>query len=127
MKRFALIAILATPALADGGITVQLPAEAEIAKAASPEFLMELVVANVIGSNCGGFQTDQGEWTLLTGTADRVAEAIGVVDASEYDDKFYGPAFDLLDQPGACETEGPKIKPLIQRLKAMGGDTKPIG
>lgn len=128
MKRLALLtALIASPALADGGITVKLPDDARIAAAASPEVLMELVVANVIGSNCAGFETTQGEWTLLTGTADKVAEAIGVRDAGDYDDRFYGPAFDLLDRPGSCATEGPKIRPLIERLKAMGGDTLPLG
>ncbi|MCU0826692.1 MAG: hypothetical protein MUE52_04650 [Tabrizicola sp.] len=127
MRRLALLtALIAGPALADGGITVKLPDDTQIAAAASPEFLMELVVANVIGSNCTGFQINQGEWTLLTGTADKVAEAIGVMDAGEYDDSYYHPAFDLLDQPGSCATEGPKIQPLIERLRAMGGDTLPL-
>ncbi|MGL4236543.1 hypothetical protein [Tabrizicola sp.] len=127
MRLAVLIALLATPSLADGGITVQLPDDAKIAEAATPEFLTELVNANVIGMNCPGFEIDQGEWTLITGTADKVAEAIGVMDAGEYDDKFYGPAFAMLDKPESCAKEGPKIDPLIERLKAMGGDTKPIG
>jgi hypothetical protein len=126
MKRLALIALLASPAYSDGGITVKLPDDAAIAKAASPEFLMELVVANVVGSNCPGFENDQGEWTLLTGTADKVAAALKI-DTAAYDDRFYGPAFDLLDKTDTCATEGPKIAPLIERLRAMGGDTRPLG
>jgi hypothetical protein len=126
MKHILLITLLAAPAFADGGITVRLPDDARIAEAAKPEFLAELVVANVIGMNCPGFEIDQGEWTLITGTADKVAAALKI-ETTAYDDQFYGPAFAMLDKPGSCEAEGPKIAPLIEKLKAMGGDTKPIG
>ncbi len=122
----ALALPLAGPALADGGVTVQLPDPGRIASAASPEFLMQLVMANVVGMNCQGFILTDGEWALITGTADRVAEALQI-DTGAYDDQFYGPAFAALDQPGTCAAEGPKIAPLIDRLKEMGGSTDPIG
>ena len=48
------------------------------------------------------------------------------LDASAYDKQFYGPAFQLLDDPGACDRIGPRAKPLIARLKAMGGGTTPL-
>ena len=130
MFRALILTLLATPALAENPGFVTLPDDATIAKAATPELLMELVVANVVGQNCRGFESSQGEWALLTGTADKVAAAIGVGDTGDYDDKFYGPAFDLLDKPETCTTEGPKIAPLVERLKAMGGDTillRPLG
>ena len=126
MRRIALLVLLATPALADGGITVKLPDDAKIAEAASQEFLMELVQANVVGMNCPGFMLSDGEWTLITQTADKVA-AVLKLDTSAYDDQFYGPAFASLDQPATCGNDGPKIKPLVERLKAMGGGTDPIG
>jgi hypothetical protein len=122
----ALTLALAGPALADGGITVQLPRAAEIAAVASPQFLHDLVNANVIGSNCPGYELTDGQSTLLTGSADMVAEQLGLtIDA--YDAEYYGPAFDLLDKPGSCKELGPAIAPLIDRLKAMGGDTVAIG
>jgi hypothetical protein len=130
MFRTLILTLLATPALAQDPGFVTLPDDAAVAKAAMPEFPMELVVANVVGMNCADYRIDDGQWALLTGTADKVAEAIGVKDASEYDDKFYGPAFDMLDKPETCATEGPKIAPLVERLKAMGGDTtllRPLG
>jgi hypothetical protein len=130
MFRALLLTLLATPALADDPGFVTLPDDSHIAGAATPGFLMELVVANVVGMNCVSYQIGDGEWALLTGTADKVAEAIKVKDATEYDEKYYGPAFDLLDKPETCVTEGPKIAPLIARLKAMGGDTlllRPLG
>lgn len=130
MKRLTLTLFLAgptlTPAFADGGVTVQLPDPGQIASAASPGFLMELVMANVTGMNCPGATLTDGEWALITGTADRVAEALQI-DTGSYDDQFYGPAFAAIDQPGTCEAEGPRIAPLIERLESMGGSTDPIG
>ncbi|MGB4826776.1 MAG: hypothetical protein WBP18_05785 [Paracoccaceae bacterium] len=117
---------LTAPALADGGVTVKLPPTEAVAKAASPDFLTQLVMANVVGMNCPGFTLSDGEWALITGTADRVAKALKI-STGAYDDQFYGPAFAALDQPGTCAAEGPKIAPLIKRLKSMGGSTDPIG
>lgn len=113
---------LATPALAKGASTVILPSDAAIAKAATPIFLAELVQANVVAMNCPGFGLDDGEWALVTGTADKVAAALGI-SAAAYDDRFYTPAFAALEDPDACDTRGPKIAPLIKRLKSMGGST----
>ncbi len=127
MKRlFLALALTASPVLADGGVKVQLPDPGQIAGAASADFLMALVMANVVGMNCEGFILTDGEWALITGTADRVSEALQI-DTGTYDDQFYGPAFAALDQPGTCGAEGPKIAPLIGRLKSMGGSTDPIG
>lgn len=126
IRPLALLVLTATPAFADGGVTVQLPDAGQIASAASPGFLTQLVMANVVGMNCPGFILTDGEWALITGTADKVADALNI-DTGTYDDQFYGPAFTALDQPGTCETEGPKIAPLIDRLKSMGGSTDSIG
>ena len=126
MRKLLLLPLLAAPAFADGGITVQLPPDARIAEAASAEFLMDLVQANVVGMNCPGFPLTDGEWTLISQTADKVA-AVLKIDTAAYDDKFYGPAFASLDKPDTCAKDGPKIKPLIDKLKAMGGGTDAIG
>ena len=48
------------------------------------------------------------------------------LDAASYDRAYYGPAFKLLDDPGACDRIGPTARPLIDRLVGMGGDTTPI-
>lgn len=117
---------LAAPALADGGVTVALPDPGSVARVADETFLHQLVLANVVGMNCDGFRLTDGEWALITGTADLVAAALKL-DTAAYDSGFYGPAFDALDRPETCATEGPKIAPLIERLKAMGGGTTPIG
>lgn len=123
---FLMLAVLAGPALADGGVTVRLPEAAQLSAAASPDLLHQLVLANVIGSNCPAFAISDGEWALLTGSADMVAEVLEL-DTARYDAEFYGPAFATLDQPGACEAHGPGVRTVIDQLKAMGGSTDPIG
>ncbi len=126
MRVFVLsLALLPLPVLADGGITVKLPPDAEIAAAATPEFLMELVQANVVGMNCPDHAINDGEWALLTQTADQVA-AVLQIDTGAYDDRFYGPAFASLDKAETCAADGPKIGPLIDRLIMMGGGTEAI-
>jgi hypothetical protein len=122
MKRLALFALLASPAFAQEADLVTLPDEKLLTEMAGPELLKELVTANVIGMNCADFLISQGEWALLVGTADKVAEILSV-DTASYDETYYGPAFSLLDNPESCAAEGPKITPLIERLKAAGGDT----
>ena len=69
----------------------------------------------------------------LIATADVVVENFrpGVMarlglDARSYDQKYYGPAFKLLEDPGACDRIGPTAKPLIRRLIQMGGGTTPL-
>ncbi len=71
------------------------------------------------------YEITDGEWTLITGTGDLLAAKLGL-DASAYDRSYYGPAFKLLDDPGACDRVGPTAKPLIQRLVGMGGGTTPL-
>lgn len=105
-------------AFADGA--VRLPPDATLAQAASPAFLAELVQANVVGMNCGGYRLADGEWALVTGSADKVAASLKL-SAADYEDRYYTPAFAALDDPATCDAKGPLIAPLIARLKAMGG------
>ena len=119
------LAMMTGAALADGGMTVPLPDVSALPEAEAKALIAELANVNVITSNCPGYAVTDGEWTLITGTGDRLAARLGM-DAAEYDRSYYGPAFKLLDDPGACDRIGPQAKPLIARLKAMGGDTTPL-
>jgi hypothetical protein len=126
MHRFVLgLCLTLSPAFADGGITVKLPDDAAIAGVAKPEFLMQLVQANVVSSNCADFAISPGEWTLLTGTADKIA-AVLKLDSGAYDDQFYGPAFASLDKAETCAADGPKVRALLDQLVQMGGGTEAI-
>lgn len=112
-------------ALADGGVTVQLPDVTAMGDDQARSLIAELANVNVITSNCPGYEISNGEWTLITGTGDRLAAKLGL-DATSYDKQYYAPAFKLLDDPGACDRIGPTAKPLIQRLVGMGGGTTPL-
>jgi len=117
--------LAASPALADGGPAVPLPAIPPLSEGEREHLLMRLVVANVVAENCPAYQATDAEWALLTGSADLVAESLGL-DPGSYDDRFYHPAFSLLDKPGTCEREGPQVRPLINRLIAWGGSLTPV-
>ena len=119
------LAIMSGVALAGGGVTVQLPDVSGLSEAEAKSLIAELAQVNVITSNCPGYAVTDGEWTLITGTGDRLAARLGM-DAATYDKTYYAPAFKLLDDPGACDRIGPTAKPMIQRLIGMGGDTKAL-
>lgn len=121
----AIVAITTGAALAGGGVTVQLPDVSDLSDAQATSLIAELANVNVITSNCPDYAISDGEWTLITGTGDRLAARLGL-DAAEYDRRYYGPAFKLLDDPEACDRIGPTAKPMIQRLIGMGGDTRPL-
>lgn len=115
----------AGPALADGGLTVQLPDVSSLSESEATSLIAELATVNVITSNCPDYEISNGEWTLITGTGDRLAARLGL-DAATYDRRFYGPAFKLLDDPESCDRIGPTARPLIKRLIGMGGGTTPL-
>lgn len=125
MLAAALLAIAAGAAWADGEMTVPLPDTSGLSPDQARALIAELAQVNVITSNCSGYPVTDAEWTLIAGTGDQLAAQLGL-DASAYDKQFYGPAFKLLDDPGACDRIGPRARPLIARLKAMGGGTTPL-
>ncbi|WP_134680171.1 hypothetical protein [Paracoccus ravus] len=118
------LAVMAGAALA-GGVTVQLPDISGLEDDEARSLIAELANVNVITSNCAGYEISNGEWTLITGTGDKLAARLGL-DATSYDRTYYGPAFKLLDDPEACDRIGPKAKPLIEKLVGMGGGTTPL-
>lgn len=120
-----MLPLAGAPAYADGGVTVQLPDVSGLSEADAKALIAELATVNVITSNCPDYEISNGEWTLITGTGDRLAAQLGL-DASEYDRQYYGPAFKLLDDPATCARIGPAARPLIARLVGMGGGTVPL-
>ena len=119
------LAMLSGAALAGGGVTVKLPDVSGLSKPEAQSLIAELAQVNVITSNCPDYAISDGEWTLITGTGDRLAALLGL-DAAGYERAYFAPAFKLLDDPAACDRVGPTARPLIQRLKSMGGDTAPL-
>lgn len=126
---FAAAAVLLAsvmPALADGKIYVQLPDLGSITGVEAERFLTEVVLANVISSNCADFAVSEEEWSLLTDSADILAHAQLRLNLDDYDSQYYGPAFDALDQADACAVHGPDVQPVLDRLVALGGSRQAL-
>lgn len=120
------VGLLTVPALADGKIYVQLPDLTSYTGAEAEDFLREVVLANIVASNCAGYEITDEEWSLLTDSADLLAYGQLRIDTSTYDDKYTMPAFDELDRPGTCDTVGPEVQPTIERLIEHGGSRDPL-
>lgn len=123
--------LLAGQALAQGAdgvpgdrLVVPLPDVSALSDDQARELTRELAEANVISENCPDYTINDGEWQLLNGTSDALTAQLGL-DPLAYDREFFRPAFNLLDDPAACDTRGPEVAQLIERLVAMGGDTQP--
>lgn len=113
--------LIASPALADGKIYVQLPDLSGITGAEAERLLGEVVLANVISSNCADFPVSEEEWSLLVDSADILAREQLRLSVDAYDSQYYGPAFAALDEAGACDRHGPNVQPMIDRLVELGG------
>lgn len=122
----AFSAALAGPALADGKIYVQLPDLSGIKGEAARTMLTDVVLANVVSSNCPGFAVSEEEWSLLTDSADILAREQLRLSVEEYDGQFYGAAFAALDRPETCEEAGPKVQPVLDRLVELGGSREAL-
>ena len=121
----ALLAVSAEAALAQGSIRVRLPDLSGLSRDDAKSLLQALARVNVITSNCPGWEISHGEWVLLTGTGDALAARLGL-DPSVYERRYFGRAFELLNDPASCERIGPEARPLLQRLVTMGGSTDAI-
>lgn len=122
MVAAAMLAMGCSAAAAEGTLAVRLPDLTGLDRRQAEALLSELARVNVVTAGCPRYAIDDGEWTLITGTGDRLAAQLGL-DPAAYERRFYGPAFALLDDPTVCERIGPQARPLIARLVRMGGGT----
>lgn len=125
MRALALAAALslplAAPATADGAVPVTLPDVSWLTDAQAEALVTALVRATVFGQNCPQYYTTDGEWQLLTDTADALSDRLGITDAAELDAQFWNPAFAALDEKAACERYWREVPEAIDLLKDMGG------
>lgn len=105
-------------------VMVTLPDLSALTRQEAERLTRDLARADVISANCPGYDISNGEWALVNGAGDQLATALGL-DPTTYERNFYGPAFDLLDDPASCDRYGPEVAPLIARLVGLGGTTGP--
>ena len=122
---FTLILCLPTLPHADGAVAVAMPNFPDFNQAQNQDMLTALVTAVVVGMNCPGFEITEGEWALLNGSADIIANNELGLSTDAYDAAYFSPAFALLDKPGTCDAEGPKVLPLVEFLIGLGGSREP--
>lgn len=122
----ALLLVTAGESRSGDRLVVPLPDVSGLDQLQTEALARQLAEVNVIASNCPAYAITDGEWTLLTGTGDLLAQRLGL-DPGSYERRYFGPAFQLLDDSSACDRIGPQARPLIDRLTAMGGGTRPVG
>lgn len=122
----AAMLLLTVPAFADGKVYVQLPTFEPFVSNDAEAMLERLVVANVVAVNCEGYGITDAEHSLLTDSADLIAYGELKLSTNDYDNIFYDPAFDLLDEPTTCETEGPAVEQMLRELTHLGGSRDPL-
>ncbi|WEK04419.1 MAG: hypothetical protein P0Y65_19955 [Candidatus Devosia phytovorans] len=118
--------LIATPAIADGKVYVQLPDLSSYTEHRAEEFLYQVVLANVVSSNCTGFEVTEAEWSLLTDSADLLAYGQLKLSTDDYDSIFYDQAFAALDEANTCEVEGPGVESVLEELVFQGGSRDPL-
>ncbi|GEM_PF-806447 len=130
LKRIVLVGALGLafgqPVLADGKIYVQLPDLTSYEGEAAEAMLSRVVLANVVSSNCAGFEITSEEWSLLTDSADLLAYGQLKLDVNDYDDTYYKPAFNALDEAGTCEAHGQDVQVVLDELVAHGGSREAL-
>ena len=119
-------ALLVTPALADGKVYVQLPNLSDYQGKEAEDFLYQVVLANIVSSNCEGFEATEEEWSLLTDSADILWHDNLDLTTEQYIATYETPAFAALDDPDTCATMGPKVQPILNELVAHGGSVEPL-
>ena len=118
--------LLAQPVLADGKVYVQLPDLSDYHGKAAEDFLYQVVLANIVSSNCSDYQATEEEWSLLTDSADILWHDNLGLTTDQYIATYETPAFAALDDPNTCDTMGPKVQPILDELVAHGGSLEPL-
>ena len=83
------------------------------------QMLQALARADVITANCPGLEISNDDWARVNQATNVLAARLGL-DPASYERDIYGPAFALLDEPGACERFGPEAAATVARLRPEG-------
>lgn len=118
--------MLVTPAMADGKIYVKLPDLSVYEGKDAEDFLYSVVLANIVSSNCAGFEVTEEEWSLLTDSADILAHRNLALSTDDYVKDYETPAFAALDDAGTCAAQGPNVQPILDELVNQGGSRQAL-
>lgn len=111
---------LCSPVFAKTYSMIQTPPAAAIASISSAETLHQLVLANLIASNCNGSGLTKGDAGLLGGTAQAVAEHMGG-SGDQYFSDYIHPAMIKVMVPDTCDQYGGDARKVLEILKGLGG------
>jgi len=115
----ALVAIHA-PAAAQPFATIQTPPQANLAALTNAASLRQLVLANLVASNCRLPNLSSGDAALLAGTAQSIAELLGVT-TEQYFSGYIHPAMLELAAPDGCTQQAQMTGHMVAMIKGLGG------
>ena len=121
-----ILAALPLAAMANEHLTLLLPDVSDLSPADAEALLTDIVAASVVSSNCPDFGGTEGEWYLLTLTAERLAYEVLAIRVEELELAYYQPAYSLIEDPATCAAEGPKVQKTLALLMERGGSTTPV-
>jgi hypothetical protein len=107
-------------AFAEPYTTIQTPPDLAIASIASKETLQQLVLANLIVSNCKITDLTTGDAALLAGTAQAVAEHMEI-SSDKYFSDYIHPAMSEIAAPDSCNRYAGAARDRLAHVKELGG------
>ncbi|MBK4215710.1 hypothetical protein JJJ17_07220 [Paracoccus caeni] len=123
LTRFAALGLLIvtnTPVLAETSI-IRTPPVAALAPISTEATLHELVLANLVATNCKLSDVTHGDAALIAGTAQTVAEQLGV-STEIYFSMYVNPAMLEIAGPEGCAQHAGAARAMVGHLKELGGE-----
>lgn len=111
---------LPAPTAAQPFASIQTPPQANLAALSNEASLRQLALANLVASNCKVQGLSSGDAALLAGTAQSIAEQLGVT-TEQYFSGYIHPAMLDLAAPDGCTRHAPMTGSMVETLKSLGG------
>lgn len=117
----SVITIVSSPLCAQPVSTIRTPPAANFDSLSNEDTLRRLALANVIASNCEIPGLTKGDAGLLAGTAQVVADRLGIT-TEVYFAEYIHPAMGKIATPKGCEQNASIARDLVEIVKALGGE-----
>lgn len=111
---------ICAPSSAQPYSTIRTPPLANLAPMSNEASLQQLVLANLIASNCKIPDLTSGDAALLAGTAQVIAEQLGV-STDQYFSAYVHPAMLKIVTESGCDQHADMAGAMVENLKALGG------